>query len=40
MWVLQKGHSGDGCDLASTCVSMIVCSELGKGEAWKSLQSC
>ena len=18
MWVLQKGHSGDGCDLAST----------------------
>ena len=47
VWVLQRGHSGDGCDLASTLCKYdlreIVCSELGKGatiEAGKSLQSC
>ena len=39
MWVLQRGHSGDGCDLASTLckcdlrrgAGRFVCSELGKG---------
>ena len=50
VWMLQRGHSGDGCVLASTlsCVSMIwgreICLFLvGKGatsEAGKSLQSC
>ena len=33
VWMLQRGHSGDG----------FVCSEVGKGatsEAGKSLQSC
>ena len=48
MWVLQRGHSGDGCDLASTLCKYdlrkgpgrFVCSELGKGatsETGKSL---
>ena len=48
MWVLQRGNSGDGCDLASTLCKYdlrkgpgrFVCSELGKGttsEAVKSL---
>ena len=27
VWVLQKGHSGDGCDLASTLCRY----DLGKG---------
>ena len=27
--MLQRGHSGDGCDLASTLCK--YCSELGKG---------
>ena len=43
--VLQRGHSGDGCDLASTLFEYDlrkgdVCSELGKGatsEAGKTL---
>ena len=29
VWVLQRGHSGDGCDLASTlCISseLLLCS--------------
>ena len=30
MWVLQRGHSGDGCDLAFE-EGRFVCSELGKG---------
>ena len=42
---LQRGHSGDGCDLASTLCKhdlkvLFICSELGKGatsEAWKCL---
>ena len=32
--VLQRGHSGDGCDLASTLCKYewrLICSELGKG---------
>ena len=46
MWVLQRGHSGDGCDLASTFCKYdlrkgdFLCSELGEGvtsEAGKSL---
>ena len=43
--MLQRGHSGDGCVLASTsCMYGLrfVCSELGKGatsEAGKSLFS-
>ena len=44
--MLQRGHSGDGCDLASTLCKYdlrkddFICSELGKGatsEAGKSL---
>ena len=32
VWVLQRGHSGDGCDLASTlCKYDFVGSESGKG---------
>ena len=37
VWLLQRGHSGDGCDLASTFFKYdikegrFVCSELGKG---------
>ena len=38
MWVLQRGHSGDGCDLASTLWLLlwfveryIICSEFGNG---------
>ena len=36
MWVLQRGHSGDGCDLASTLCKYdlrkerFVCYELGQ----------
>ena len=46
MWVLQRGHHGDGCDLASTLCKYdlmkgdFVCSELVKAatsEAGKSL---
>ena len=46
--VLQRGHSGDGCDLASTLCKYDlrkgdgVCSELGKGttsEAGGSISS-
>ena len=47
VWMLQRGHSGDGCVLASTLCKcdlrkkdLFVCSELGKGatsEAGKSL---
>ena len=46
LWVLQRGHSGDGCDLASTLCKYdlregrFVCSELGTGatsEVRKSL---
>ena len=33
LWVLQRGHSGDGCDLASTLCRY----ELRKGEAGKYL---
>ena len=46
--LLQRGHSGDGCELASTLCEYdlrtadyyIICSELGKGvtsETWKCL---
>ena len=38
VWMLHRGHSGDGCVLAST-LCKYVCSELGKGEAGKSLFS-
>ena len=48
--MLQRGHSGDGCVLASTLCKydlrkgdLFVCSELGKGatsEAGKSIQNC
>ena len=36
VWVLQMGHSGDGCDLASTLCTYNLrkgdfCSELGNG---------
>ena len=37
VWMLQRGHSGDGCVLASTLCKYdlrkgrFVCSELGKG---------
>ena len=37
MWLLQRGHSGDGCDLASTLCKYnlrkrdLYDSELGKG---------
>ena len=36
VWVLQRGHSGDGCDVASTLCKYDLrkvdfCSELGKG---------
>ena len=37
VWVLQRGHSGDGCDLASTLCNYDLrkkrfsCSELGTG---------
>ena len=34
VWMLQRGHSGDGCVLASTLCKYDlrkVCSELGKG---------
>ena len=36
VWMLQRGHSGDGCVLASTLCKYdlrreIFCSELGKG---------
>ena len=37
VWMLQRGHSGDGCVLASTLCrydlrkGRFVCSELGKG---------
>ena len=45
VWMLQRGHSGDGCVLALTLCKYdlrkgFVCSELGKGatsEAGKSL---
>ena len=47
VWMLQRGHSGDGCVLAWTLCKydlrkgyLFVCSELGKGatsEAGKSL---
>ena len=46
VWMLQRGHSGDGCVLASTLCKYdlrkgdLFCSELGKGatgEAGKSL---
>ena len=46
VWMLQRGHSGDGCVLASTLSKYdlrkgkFVCSELGKdatSEAGKSL---
>ena len=47
VWMLQRGHSGDGCVLASTLCKYdlikegrFVCSELRKGvtsEAGKSL---
>ena len=34
-WVLHRGHSGDGCDLASTLCEYDLrkgdCSELGMG---------
>ena len=36
VWVLQRGHSGNRCDLASTLCkydfwSFFICSELGSG---------
>ena len=37
VWMLQRGHSGDGCVLASTLCKYdlrkgdLFCSELGKG---------
>ena len=43
VWVLHRGHSGDGCDLASTLCKYdlrkgdFVCSELGKGAMSESL---
>ena len=46
VWVLQRGHSGDGCNLAWTLCKydlrkgICACSELGKGatsEVGKSL---
>ena len=39
VWMLQRGHSGDGCDLASSLCKYDF-SDLGKGatsEAGKSL---
>ena len=39
VWVLQRGHSGDGCVLASTLCKY----DLRKGatsEAWKYLLMC
>ena len=40
VWVLQRGHSGDGVICRRLCVREIVCSELGKSatsEAGKHL---
>ena len=36
VWMLQRGHSEDGCVLSRLCVSMteegrFICSEFGKG---------
>ena len=30
LWLLQRGHSGDGCDLASTLCKY----DLRKGDVW------
>ena len=45
VWVLQRGNSGDGCDLASTLcrydLRKTYLFELGKGVTSEaSLQSC
>ena len=50
MWVLQRGHSGDGCDLASTLCKYdlrkgdLFILSLGKGATSEaggvSFQSC
>ena len=37
--VLQRGYSGDGCELVSTLCKVIICSELGKG-ATNEVRKC
>ena len=44
VWMLQRGHSGDGCVLASTLCKYdlrtgVVCSELGKGATSETVKS-
>ena len=44
-WVLQRGHSGDGCDFASTLCKYdlrkgYLCYELGKGATSDAGKSC